>query len=145
MFDSILICDDDDIARFINRTILESMKLGDRIDEVTDGTEALNYLLEKLNNTSKKSPSLILLDLNMPCLSGLEVLQQISKNPGWHKKLKIVVLTSSINSRDLDKALTHNIRCYLTKPLTEEKIRKALVRVTKRKRKKTTTLQPQKI
>jgi len=82
---------------------------------VSDGEEALNMLLsEKMSKT--KLPDLILLDLNLPLVSGHEVLKQIKNN----KKLRevpVVILTSSLLEDDIAKAKTNRANLYVIKPI----------------------------
>ncbi|HEY0046326.1 MAG TPA: response regulator [Flavobacterium sp.] len=86
---------------------------------VKDGAEALEYIFAtgkfKGRNIENK-PKVILLDLNMPKLGGIEVLQQI-KSDERSKAIPVVVLTSSKESPDVQKCYSHGANSFIVKPV----------------------------
>jgi CheY-like chemotaxis protein len=88
-------------------------KLANRIQVVRDGAEALDFLA---SCAPDKFPSLILLDLKLPRIDGLEVLGQIKADPAMHR-LPVVVLTSSIQERDIEECYNLGVNSYLVKPI----------------------------
>jgi len=78
-----------------------------------DGAEALEYIF---SNGSHRLPSLILLDLKLPKVSGLEVLEKLRSDPRT-RTLPIVVLTSSDEERDIFQSYTLGANSYIRKPV----------------------------
>ena len=83
---------------------------------VDDGEKAVRFLHQDDQYPSAPTPDLILLDLNLPRLSGMEVLRQIksSQNLAW---IPVIVLTTSERDSDVKSAYSLHANCYLTKPL----------------------------
>lgn len=93
---------------------LRALKKNNLLNEVTvarDGEEALDLLLEK-----ELRPSLILLDLKLPKISGLEVLEQIRADEHT-RRLPVVLLTSSREHRDIANAYDLGVNSYVQKPV----------------------------
>jgi CheY-like chemotaxis protein len=119
---SILLIEDDLIERMkLSRTI-SSLKLNHKITEAENGEEALSYL-------KKSTPDIILLDLNMPLMDGIEFLN-ILKNDKNLKYIPIIILTTSNNHVDVLECYKIGIAGYIIKPLRYEdyvlKIKKVL-------------------
>lgn len=122
-FKSTLVIDDDPISCFINQKIIETTQLTKQIAVVHNGVEALDYIKNNTNANAENGsgPDLIFLDLNMPVMDGFEFLQKFrALDSKYWKNVEIVVLTSSNNQTDINKANDYNVRAYLTKPLTVE-------------------------
>ncbi len=79
-----------------------------------DGQQALTYLFDGIDNS--QMPFLILLDLKLPKMNGLEILQQIKGNSKT-KLIPIIILTSSIEEQDLLKAYQLGVNSYIRKPV----------------------------
>lgn len=110
---TILLIEDDHIEVLkLNRSIA---KLGQEheVVEAGNGEEALTYL------GAHKLPDLLLLDLNMPKMNGLEFLR-VLRNSDRLKYLPTVVLTTSVNEKDLKEAYALGVAGYLLKPLKYE-------------------------
>ncbi|MBE9048008.1 response regulator [Pleurocapsales cyanobacterium LEGE 10410] len=91
---------------------------------VSDGDEAISYLLRKGRYADPKRfpiPLLVLLDLKLPRRSGLEVLAWLRKQPEL-KRLLVVVLTSSQEDSDLDRAYDLGANSYLVKPINFQEL-----------------------
>jgi CheY-like chemotaxis protein len=93
---------------------------GNRVHICRDGEEAIDFLLQRgkfarLNPVPPK-PDLILLDLNLPGKSGLEVLQ-IIKQADTLKTIPVVILTTSDRDEDVTRCYLHGTNSYLTKPV----------------------------
>jgi len=115
---------EDDIAH-AEITIRNFMKkqMDNRIIHVTDGQQALDYLLRKgkfVNPEISPRPHLILLDLRLPKVDGLEVLRKI-KSTEELRSIPIIILTTSEAEVDVVKAYSLNVNSYLVKPLDLEK------------------------
>ena len=88
-------------------------KLANRIQVARDGAEALDFLA---SCAPGKFPRLVLLDLKLPRVDGLEVLRQVKADPEM-RKIPVVVLTSSIQERDIEECYNLGVNSYLVKPI----------------------------
>jgi CheY-like chemotaxis protein len=116
----ILLVDDDPTSCFLTQYIIEEMQISDRIYTVQGGREALDFI-----RAHQAAPhfcvDLILLDINMPDMDGFEFLEAFEDLPN-NCNSSVVMLTTSSNIRDLDKAKAFRVADYLNKPITEEKL-----------------------
>ena len=124
---SILLIDDDTISSWLNQTMLERTELVETIETIFDGQSAIDYLKQRCANTSEAKtscPDLILLDLDMPVVNGFDVLDALQQSEAcsWLISDRIIVLTTTINPRDLERARSYHIYDFLIKPLTDTKI-----------------------
>jgi chemotaxis family two-component system response regulator Rcp1 len=111
--------DDPDHAVLITRAIKESDKTAE-IQTASDGTEALALL-----RSAEDAPDLVLLDINMPGLSGLDVLARIKEDAAL-RRLPVVVLTSSELSSDIARAYELGASGYISKPSLMHDLRAVL-------------------
>lgn len=91
-----------------------------RMAVVSDGDQALKYLAAKEPYTRREEfplPALVLLDLKLPRKSGLEVLEWIRATPGL-KRLPVIMLTSSRQPVDINRAYDLGVNAYLAKPVS---------------------------
>ncbi|MFQ5978908.1 MAG: response regulator [Candidatus Heimdallarchaeota archaeon] len=94
-------------------------RVANKIIHVTEGEEALDYLSHRgafVDSEEHPLPSLILLDLRLPKIDGLEVLGEIKKADNL-RQIPVVILTSSEAEKDVAKAYEHHANSYLVKPL----------------------------
>lgn len=113
----ILIVEDQEEHVLIIQNALEQSELKKRIWVCRDGEEALNYLYKKGDYASKDDypkPDVILLDLRLPKIDGLEVLDRIKGNEGL-KDIPVVVLTASEEGEDIVRAYKGDVKGYLLK------------------------------
>jgi two-component system, response regulator len=111
----------DDIE--LARRAFEKVGVADKVQVARDGAEALDYILGRgpyAGKGTSTSLQLILLDLNLPKTSGLEVLGQIRRDESM-RHLPVVVLTVSRKEPDLLQSFTMGISDYLIKPLDSER------------------------
>jgi CheY-like chemotaxis protein len=115
----VLLAEDDPAHAEIVRRNMESCRIANRLEHVPDGQAALDYLYRK-NGFSDPSrsprPGLILLDLRMPKVDGLEVLKKIKSDPDF-VRIPVVVLTTSAVETDIARAYDCHANSYLVKPL----------------------------
>ena len=104
---------------------LRHNNLANRIHVVRDGEEALDFLFCQgmySNRSFQQPPRLVLLDLKLPKVNGLEVLRQI-KNDNRTKAIPVVILTSSKEERDLVNSYHLGVNSYIQKPVDFEQFR----------------------
>lgn len=118
---SVILIDDDEITNFINENLICEIGLTEQVETYVAGEE----VLEKIKLTYKKEadPMLILLDLKMPVFDGFDFLEQFNTmDQAITSLIRIVVLTSSENPRDIERLRALGYHEYITKPLTKEKL-----------------------
>jgi len=99
---------------------LKKYNIANYIKWVDDGEKALNYLFGNETTDRSALPKVILLDLKMPKVDGLEVLQQIKTNAVL-RKIPVVVLTSSKEEPDIETAYDLGANSYIVKPVDFQK------------------------
>lgn len=119
----LLIEDNPDDAELTIR-VLKKHHLANNLVHLHDGEEALNFLFSKNNNI----PKLILLDLKMPKVDGIEVLRKI-KSDDQKKLIPIVILTSSKEERDIIESYQLGVNAYVVKPVEFEKFVEAVAQL----------------
>jgi CheY-like chemotaxis protein len=115
---TILLAEDDEHDAFFVDRALKKAGLDHRLVRVTNGEECINYLTgegEYGNRAKYPFPNLVLLDLKMPVISGLEVLSWLENHPQY-KGVPIVVLSGSVLPRDRQDSLNRGALDYRTKP-----------------------------
>ncbi len=90
--------------------------LHNRLDVVTDGSEALAYLRNESPYADAPRPDLILLDLNLPRRDGREVLQEVKNDPAL-QHIPVIVLTTSQAEEDVLRSYQLHANAYVTKPV----------------------------
>jgi CheY-like chemotaxis protein len=95
---------------------LKEAKVANRLTVVDDGVKAMDFLRRNGCYSDAPRPDLILLDLNLPCKDGREVLAEIKADLVL-RRIPIVVLTTSSAQEDILKAYDLHANCYITKPV----------------------------
>jgi chemotaxis family two-component system response regulator Rcp1 len=106
----ILLVEDNPADISLTKEALNRNEIVNEIYVVHNGVEALTFL-EK-----KDRPDLIFLDLNLPKMTGLEVLKEIKEHKNY-RRIPVIILTISTNEEDLIKAYDLHANCYINKPL----------------------------
>ena len=114
----ILLIEDDPKDVELTLTALEEYNLANEVVVTRDGEEALDYLYRRGSFTtrSNENPAVLLLDLKLPKVDGLEVLEQI-KSDERLRMVPVVVLTSSREERDLVASYRLGVNAYVVKPV----------------------------
>ncbi len=114
----LLVEDNPDHTELIMRTLADHA-IPNQIVHVTDGEAALDYLFRRAqyaDPATSPQPDIVLLDLQLPRLSGIEVLQEV-KGSVLTRHIPVVVVTTSRDERDLRRAYQHYANSYLVKPV----------------------------
>jgi CheY-like chemotaxis protein len=124
---SVLVIDDDTIFHFITQKML--LRLGvmpEFIQTALSGQEAIDRLAEH-QRLGIPLPDFILLDLNMPMMNGFDFLKAFRNFPNHdHDKTRIIMISSSLDNRDVDRALQLGANQFLTKPVNESALKEVL-------------------
>jgi len=122
----VMIEDDEGHARLIERNIRRS-GVNNEIVPFTDGTAAVNYLFGKDGEglDRRGEALLILLDLNLPDMTGIEILRQVKANK-YLKCAPIVVLTTTDDSQEIKRCYELGCNVYITKPVNYESFANAI-------------------
>jgi len=114
----ILMVEDDPKDVELTMTALEGYNLANEVIVTRDGEEALDYLYRRGKYITRSSdhPAVILLDLKLPKIDGLEVLRQV-KSDDKLKMIPVVVLTSSHEEKDLVSSYKLGVNAYVVKPV----------------------------
>jgi CheY-like chemotaxis protein len=126
MMKKVLLVDDDHVFNFLSSKILQKTGMASEINTALNGKEALD-LLNNYYRNSVTVPDVILLDLNMPIMDGFGFLEAFQKLNMPHKDaIRIVVVSSSQDPRDIQRAKDLGANDYLQKPMTEHGLKAAL-------------------
>jgi CheY-like chemotaxis protein len=114
----ILLVEDSDNDVQLTLAALEETNLANEVDVVSDGQQALDYLFRRGAHRERAGghPAVVLLDLKLPKLNGLEVLAQL-KGDAELKTIPVVMLTSSREEPDLARAYGLGVNAYVVKPV----------------------------
>jgi two-component system response regulator len=115
----ILLVEDNDDDVELTLRALRRNRVANRVDVVRDGAEALDYLFatgSHVGRDVRDAPSLVLLDLKLPKVGGLEVLERLRADPRTHR-LPVVILTSSNVESDLARSYDLGANSYIRKPV----------------------------
>ncbi len=121
----ILLVEDNPDDVLITKRAMSKGRVLNRLFVVNDGEEALKFLKKEGEYIDAPTPSLVLLDLEMPRLNGFEVLKEIKRNDKT-KSIPIVVLTTSGRDKDIDRAYNLGCNSYIVKPVDFEKFIKTV-------------------
>ena len=125
---SVLLVDDDATANFLNKMLLQRAGVTEHLLVAEDGEQALRALATACVSPGKaQCPDLILLDLNMPVLNGIEFLQAYQHLPATQRQgIVVLLLTSASVERDLRQLQDLPLDGILEKPLTVGKLQQVL-------------------
>ena len=124
---NILLVEDDQRDAELTLAALEEQNLADQVFVVQDGSQALDYLYRRGKFTGRAggNPILMMLDLKMPKVDGLEVLKVIKADEHL-KHIPVVMLTSSRETPDLHECYKHGVNAYVVKPMDFTEFKKAV-------------------
>jgi CheY-like chemotaxis protein len=122
----IMIEDDEGHARLIERNIRRS-GVNNEIRPFSNGTDALRHLLgdNGTGDVYKDQALLVLLDLNLPDMSGIDILRRVKENP-FLKTAPVVVLTTTDDEQEIKRCYELGCNVYITKPVNYENFANAI-------------------
>lgn len=120
----IMIEDDEGHARLIEKNIRRA-GISNDITHFVDGTSALEYLFNDPAGPCHSGPALVLLDLNLPDMSGTQILEKIKQHECLHRT-PVVVLTTTDDKVEIDRCYDLGANVYITKPVNYESFSEAI-------------------
>lgn len=119
-YQRIMIIDDDEIDNYLTKTLINNNNYAKEILEFNNGADAFDYL-EKNKENKSKLPELILLDLHMPKMDGIEFLDKLSTISNNFLEGIVCVVSSSVDDNAILKSKLNNyVSLYTKKPITVE-------------------------
>lgn len=115
----ILLVEDSEADIILLKEVFETVKIKNELSVVRDGSEALEFLNKTDKYKNSETPDLIFLDLNIPRVSGHEVLTMLKSNQEL-SYIPVVILTTSNSIEDVRKAYSNHANCFITKPMNIE-------------------------
>jgi len=123
---NILLIEDNEGDIMLTVEAFEDSKIVNKITAIRDGKEAINYF-ETLTKKDE-APHLVLLDVNLPKISGHDVLLYI-KNSEKYKSIPVIMLTTSSSEKDILQSYKNHVNCYITKPIDVTDFMRAIAKV----------------
>ncbi|MBS0331943.1 MAG: response regulator [Proteobacteria bacterium] len=120
----VMVEDDEGHARLIERNIRRA-GISNAIRHFTDGSTALQYLEDAADGPALNGPALVLLDLNLPDMSGTDILARIKSNARL-KRTPVVVLTTTDDKTEIQRCYDLGCNVYITKPVNYESFADAI-------------------
>ncbi|HEY4197777.1 MAG TPA: response regulator [Mucilaginibacter sp.] len=122
----ILLIEDNEGDILLTMEAFEESKIINNIKVIKDGKQAINFF-ETLNSKDD-IPNLVLLDINLPKISGHDVLMFI-KNSERFKSIPVIMLTTSSSEKDILASYKNHVNCYITKPIDVSDFMKAILKI----------------
>jgi CheY-like chemotaxis protein len=126
---TILLVDDDVDCRMLIRDAIVESKVSNRIYEISDGQEALDFLHRRGQYANAPRPGLIYLDIEMPGMNGQEVLKAIKADPSL-RNIPVVMMTGLSDERQMRMAAEAGANSYTVKPANADQFLKTVVSST---------------
>jgi len=120
----VMVEDDEGHARLIERNIRRA-GISNAVRHFSDGTSALDYIFNGHDGPNLNGPALILLDLNLPDMSGTDILAKIKSAPAL-KRTPVVVLTTTDDKVEIQRCYDLGCNVYVTKPVDYESFADAI-------------------
>jgi CheY-like chemotaxis protein len=122
----VLVAEDNDDHRYLTMHALSQFQgVRIQVEGVKDGEETLDFIYRRGAYADRSRPHLLILDLKMPKVGGLQVLEQLKSDPDT-SVIPVVVLTSSDTASDIDEAYRYGTNSYMTKPTSTGGLREHL-------------------
>ncbi|MFB9841611.1 response regulator [Mucilaginibacter ginsenosidivorans] len=123
---NILLVEDNEGDILLTKEALEDSKIINKIRVIRDGKAAISFF-ESIT-VKDEIPDLVLLDINLPKVSGHEVLMYI-KNAEKYASIPVIILTTSSSEKDILKSYKNHVNCYITKPIEVTDFMNAMIKI----------------
>ncbi|AQA00420.1 hypothetical protein BWQ93_19645 [Sphingopyxis sp. QXT-31] len=121
----VMIEDDEGHARLIEKNIRRA-GISNKIHHFLDGTSALEFLYEDSDGPVRNGPALVLLDLNLPDMSGTDILAKLKADDSPLRRTPVVVLTTTDDKIEIQRCYDLGCNVYITKPVNYESFADAI-------------------
>lgn len=121
----VMIEDDEGHARLIEKNIRRA-GISNRIHHFLDGTSALEFLYDGKDGPVRNGPALVLLDLNLPDMSGTDILAKLKADDSPLRRTPVVVLTTTDDKVEIQRCYDLGCNVYITKPVNYENFADAI-------------------
>ena len=128
---NILLVEDEEAHAELTKRAIRKAGNANRVDIVSNGEQALDYLYNREPYADKEKhpvPGLILLDIKLPGIDGIDVLKAIKEDPDL-KRIPVIMLTTSEREEDIVRSYEHYANSYLTKPVGFKAFEEKIVQV----------------
>lgn len=112
----ILLVEDNEADIVLTKNALKTLKLQNNLSVCRDGEEGLNFLYKRGEYADAVTPDLVLMDLNMPKVSGIEALEIMKKDPKL-SMIPVIILSTSSAEKDIIKCYQNHANSYIKKPI----------------------------
>lgn len=126
---AILLVDDDPDCRMLIHDAIDEAKITNRIFEVPNGQAALDFVHRRGNYADAPRPGLIYLDIEMPGLTGQDVLKEVKSDPSL-RDIPVVMMTGVSDERQMEQAAKNGANSYTIKPANAEQFLKTVLAST---------------
>ncbi|WP_255617810.1 response regulator [Aurantimonas sp. VKM B-3413] len=120
-----MIEDDEGHARLIEKNIRRA-GVSNEINHFADGTSALDFLFNHHQGPARNGPALVLLDLNLPDMSGTDILVKMKAEGSPLRRTPVVVLTTTDDKVEIERCYDLGANVYITKPVNYESFAQAI-------------------
>jgi response regulator RpfG family c-di-GMP phosphodiesterase len=124
----VLLIDDTKLDNFINRILIQQLRISQSIIEFQNAKEALGYL-RLMSSENKPYPEYIFLDLNMPEMDGFQFIEQFEEVQYDEKEsTKIIVVSSTVDPEEIRRVISNpRVHKFIEKPLTKDKLKELVL------------------
>jgi len=124
---NILLVEDNEDDVFIIKRVFKKLKVTNRLNVVSDGQEALDYIFGEgeYADADNPTPGLILMDINMPRLNGFQAMEKLKAHP-IYKVIPVIMLTVSDRDEDIVRSYQGGAVSYISKPMKFENFVKVI-------------------
>ncbi len=112
----ILLVEDNEADIVLTKNALKTLKLQNTLSVCRDGEEGLDFLYKRGEYVNAVTPDLVLMDLNMPKVSGMEVLEKIKNDPKL-SMIPVIILSTSSAEKDVISSYQNHANSYIKKPI----------------------------
>ena len=121
----VMIEDDEGHARLIEKNIRRA-GISNKIHHFLDGTSALDFLYDGADGPVRNGPALVLLDLNLPDMSGTDILAKLKADTSPLRRTPVVVLTTTDDKVEIERCYALGCNVYITKPVNYDNFANAI-------------------
>ncbi len=115
----LLLVEDNDLDVFMVQRLMRRLNLDYPIIHAKNGEEALRILRPDTEHPTLVPPFIMILDINMPRMSGFELLDELVDDPMF-SQIPVYIVSTSTRQKDKDKAMSYRVRGYVVKPVTQK-------------------------